>query len=223
MVGRLSLSHLRVRGLGPACARLGPPGVSGPTHGSRHDGRSRAFPRRRGVRRGAHPYHRGPEPPASPRSGMARRELGPCLRDRLCGPSLECRSRESAAHASPMPRGATWAVGAILVVTGVIAILAPPNNWDSMTYHMPRSARLEPERIGRSLPDAHPASALARALGRVRDHAPVPPDRRRPPGEPRAVAGVRRLRRGRGHRGRRARRRPAGARAGSGGLHRLFP
>ena len=39
-----------------------------------------------------------------------------------------------------MPRGATWAIGAILAVTGVIAMLAPPNNWDSMTYHMPRVA-----------------------------------------------------------------------------------
>ena len=25
-------------------------------------------------------------------------------------------------------------------MTGVIAVLAPPNNWDSMTYHMPRVA-----------------------------------------------------------------------------------
>ncbi len=50
------------------------------------------------------------------------------------------RPREPAARARPMPRGATWAVGAILVVTGVIAMLAPPNNWDSMTYHMPRVA-----------------------------------------------------------------------------------
>ena len=48
--------------------------------------------------------------------------------------------REPAARARPMPRGATWVVGAILAVTGVIAILAPPNNWDSMTYHMPRVA-----------------------------------------------------------------------------------
>ena len=34
----------------------------------------------------------------------------------------------------------TWALGAILAVTGAIALLAPPNTWDSMTYHMPRVA-----------------------------------------------------------------------------------
>ena len=50
------------------------------------------------------------------------------------------RPRGPAARAGPMPRGARWAVGAILAVTGVIAVLAPPNNWDSMTYHMPRVA-----------------------------------------------------------------------------------
>ena len=50
------------------------------------------------------------------------------------------RPCEPAARARPMLRGATWAVGAILVVTGVTAMLAPPNNWDSMTYHMPRVA-----------------------------------------------------------------------------------
>ena len=50
------------------------------------------------------------------------------------------RPGDRAARARPIPRGATWAVGAILAVTGVIAMLAPPNNWDSMTYHMPRVA-----------------------------------------------------------------------------------
>ena len=50
------------------------------------------------------------------------------------------RLGEPAAHATPMPRGVTAAVGAILAVTGAIAVLAPPNAWDSMTYHMPRAA-----------------------------------------------------------------------------------
>jgi hypothetical protein len=39
-----------------------------------------------------------------------------------------------------MPRSASAIVGGILAVTGVIALLAPPNTWDSMTYHMPRVA-----------------------------------------------------------------------------------
>ncbi len=42
--------------------------------------------------------------------------------------------------ARPMPRVALGAVGVILAVTATIALLAPPNNWDSMTYHMPRVA-----------------------------------------------------------------------------------
>ena len=46
----------------------------------------------------------------------------------------------SVARATPMPRGVPWTIGAILAVTGMIAVLAPPNNWDSMTYHMPRVA-----------------------------------------------------------------------------------
>src|SRR6185436_4583982 len=40
----------------------------------------------------------------------------------------------------PMPRAAFVAVGSILGLTATIALLAPPNNWDSMTYHMPRVA-----------------------------------------------------------------------------------
>jgi hypothetical protein len=44
------------------------------------------------------------------------------------------------ARATSLPRGACAAVGTILAVTGAIALLAPPNTWDSMTYHMPRVA-----------------------------------------------------------------------------------
>ena len=50
------------------------------------------------------------------------------------------RLGEPAACATPMPRVVTGAVGAILAVTGAIAVLAPPNTWDSMTYHMSRVA-----------------------------------------------------------------------------------
>ncbi|MBL8012703.1 MAG: glycosyltransferase family 39 protein [Candidatus Omnitrophica bacterium] len=31
-------------------------------------------------------------------------------------------------------------IGLIILVTGIIALIAPPNNWDSMTYHMSRVA-----------------------------------------------------------------------------------
>ena len=44
------------------------------------------------------------------------------------------------ARAAPLPVVALGAVGAILAVTGAIALLAPPNTWDSMTYHMSRVA-----------------------------------------------------------------------------------
>jgi hypothetical protein len=44
------------------------------------------------------------------------------------------------ARMMPMPRVALGTIGTILAVTGAIALLAPPNNWDSMTYHMPRVA-----------------------------------------------------------------------------------
>ena len=44
------------------------------------------------------------------------------------------------ARATPMPVVALGAIGTILAVTGAIAFLAPPNTWDSMTYHMPRVA-----------------------------------------------------------------------------------
>jgi hypothetical protein len=42
--------------------------------------------------------------------------------------------------APSIPRLALGAIGMILAVTAAIAFLAPPNNWDSMTYHMPRVA-----------------------------------------------------------------------------------
>ena len=42
--------------------------------------------------------------------------------------------------APAMPRAALAATGVILAVTAAIAVLAPPNTWDSMTYHMPRVA-----------------------------------------------------------------------------------
>jgi hypothetical protein len=45
-----------------------------------------------------------------------------------------------AALTSPMPYGVRLVIGSILAVTGAIALLAPPNTWDSMTYHMPRVA-----------------------------------------------------------------------------------
>ena len=44
------------------------------------------------------------------------------------------------ATALPIPRLALGAVGIVLAVTATLALLAPPNNWDSMTYHMPRVA-----------------------------------------------------------------------------------
>jgi hypothetical protein len=56
--------------------------------------------------------------------------------------ALRRRPAESAstARALPTPRLALGGVGIVLAVTATIAILAPPNNWDSMTYHMPRVA-----------------------------------------------------------------------------------
>jgi hypothetical protein len=48
--------------------------------------------------------------------------------------------RAPSAPARSMPRAALAAVGIILGMTATIALLAPPNNWDSMTYHMPRVA-----------------------------------------------------------------------------------
>lgn len=39
---------------------------------------------------------------------------------------------------SPFLRVALGGIGLIAAVTGLIALLAPPNNWDSMTYHMSR-------------------------------------------------------------------------------------
>src|SRR4030095_5899533 len=55
---------------------------------------------------------------------------------------LRRRPAESAstARALPLPRLALGAVGVVLAATGTLAFLAPPNNWDSMTYHMPRVA-----------------------------------------------------------------------------------
>ncbi|MCS6290218.1 MAG: hypothetical protein H8K10_14785 [Nitrospira sp.] len=43
-----------------------------------------------------------------------------------------------------LPAGDRWwalpliPVAVIVIATGVIALIAPPNNWDSMTYHMSR-------------------------------------------------------------------------------------
>jgi hypothetical protein len=55
------------------------------------------------------------------------------LRTRRGGPS-------SLAPVGPVPRGALWAIGPILALTGAVGLLSPPNTWDSMTYHMPRVA-----------------------------------------------------------------------------------
>lgn len=43
-------------------------------------------------------------------------------------------------HAPVIPRGPLLIIAAILLITGVIAVAAPPNNFDSMTYHMARVA-----------------------------------------------------------------------------------
>jgi hypothetical protein len=44
------------------------------------------------------------------------------------------------ASAPSMPRSARAVVAGVLAITAAVALLAPPNNWDSMTYHMPRVA-----------------------------------------------------------------------------------
>ena len=137
--------------------------------GHQDDGRSRAVPRRRGVRRGADPDHRRSEPLAiSLTPGWLAASWGLAARDRALG-LPRAPPGERAARAADA-RGRPRAVGAILAVTGAIAVLAPPEQLGLDDVPHAPGRPLEPGGIGRPLPDAHPASALARALGRVRDH-----------------------------------------------------
>ena len=70
---------------------------------------------------------------------------------RLSG-AVHVPSRSSIGGLSPFELSLLGAVAIIIAVVGVIAWLSPPNNWDSMTYHMSRVAHWAQNRSVESYP-----------------------------------------------------------------------